>query len=177
MKLLLVVLAVASLSFAGVNEFGVQIGYWNPTGDMGDAFNGSLYFGGQFIAHMEVVAVEASIGYMSLKLDDDLEEVYDLDGADYSGRLIPITAGVRSYNGSLYGAVGLEMDMLSQKVESTEFPEVEFDESDSELGGYIGAGYVTPMGTTGDLDFNVKLHLMEFETDQMWLCFGAGLNF
>ncbi len=177
MKLLLVVLAVASLGFAGVNEFGVQIGYWNPTGDMGDAFNGSLYFGGQFIAHMEIVAVEASIGYLSLKLDDDVEDVFDAANADYSGRLIPITAGVRSYNGAIYGAVGLEMDMTHQELECPDLPEIEFDESDSELGGYIGAGYVTEMGTTGDLDLNIRLHLMEFETDQMWLGFGAGLNF
>ena len=177
MKLLLVVLAVASLAFAGVNEFGVQIGYWNPTGDMGDVYAGNFYFGGQFLAHMNVVAIEASIGYSSLKLDEDIQDLYDLGGLDFSGRLIPITAGVRSYSGAMYGAAGLELDMMSVKIEGNANPANDVDDSDSELGGYIGAGYVTPMGTTGDLDFNVKIHLMEFETDQMWLSFGAGLNF
>ena len=177
MKLLLVVLAVASLAFAGVNEFGVQIGYWNPNGDMGDVYAGNFYFGGQFLAHMEVVAVEASIGYSSLKLDEDYEDALDILGIDFSGRLIPITAGVRSYSGAMYGAAGLELDMISVKMEVAADPTLDTEESDSELGGYIGAGYVTEMGTTGDIDLSIRLHLMEFETDQMWLSFGAGLNF
>ena len=177
MKTIFLMVALATIAFGSVNEFGVQVGYWNPNGDMGDAFAGNFYFGGQFLAHMQVVAIEASIGYSPLKLDEDVEDSYDALGLDFSGRLIPITAGVRSYSGAMYGAAGLEMDMISTKVEGNADPADDTDDSDSELGGYIGAGYVTPMGTTGDLDFSVRLHLMEFETDQMWLSFCAGLNF
>ncbi len=177
MKTLIIMGILATFAFASVNEFGVQIGYWNPTGDMGDAYSGNFYFGGQFLAHMEVVAVEASIGYTSLKLDGDVEDILDLAGVDFSGRLIPITAGVRTYSNSVYIAGGLELDMTSVKMEVAANPTLDTDESNSELGGYIGAGYVTQMGTTGDLDFSIRLHLMEFETDQMWLGFGAGLNF
>ncbi len=177
MKTLIIMAVLATFAFAGTTEFGVQVGYWNPTGDMGDAYSGNFYIGGQFLSHMDVIAIEASIGYTPLKLDEDVEDLFDLAGVDYSGRLIPITAGVRSYSGAMYGAAGLELDLVSEKIEGFSDPADDTDESDSELGGYIGAGYVTPMGTTGDLDFNVRLHLMEFETDQMWLSIGAGLNF
>ncbi len=177
MKLLLVVLAVASLAFAGVNEFGVQIGYWNPTGDMGDVYAGNFYFGGQFIAHMEIVAIEASIGYLGLKLDDDAEDALTLLGGEFSGRIIPVTAGVRSYNGAIYGAVGLEMDIMKTEYEYTTNPPPNEETDENELGGYIGAGYVTEIGSTGDLDLSIRLHLMEFDTDKMWIGFGGGLNF
>jgi len=177
MKALIVMAVLATFAFAGVTEFGVQVGYWNPTGDMGDAYNGNFYFGGQFLSHMDVIAIEASIGYTPLKLDDDLEDLLELAGGEFSGHIIPITGGVRSYSGAMYGAAGLELDIASVEFEYSANPALNYDDSDSELGGYIGAGFVTPMGTTGDLDLSIRLHLMEFETDQMWIGICAGLNF
>lgn len=177
MKTLIIMVVLATFAFASSNEFGVQVGYWNPTGDAGDVNAGNFYFGGQFLAHMTVVAIEASIGYSPLKEDSDVEAANEALGFEFSGKLIPITAGVRSYSGSMYGAAGLELDMVSWELKNATTPALNTDDSSSELGGYIGAGFVTPMGTTGDLDLSVRLHLMEFETDQMWLSIGAGLNF
>lgn len=77
----------------------------------------------------------------------------------------------------MYGAAGLELDMISWEKENAVDPTLNTDHSSSDLGGYIGAGFVTQIGTTGDLDLSIRLHLMEFETDQMWLSIGAGLNF
>ncbi len=173
MKMFFLMVALATVAFASGTEFGVQVGYWNPNGDAGDAYDGNFYFGGQFLSHMRVIAIEASIGYTPLKQDDGVA----VPGFEFSGKMIPITGGIRSYSGAMYGAAGLELDMVSWESENAVTPALNTDGSSSELGGYIGAGYIKPMGTTGDLDFNVRLHLMEFETDQMWLSFGAGLNF
>ncbi len=177
MKTLIIMAVLATFAFAGSNEFGVQVGYWNPTGDDLDAMAGNFYFGGQFLSHMQVLAVEASVGYSPLKLDGDVEDLLELAGGEFSGHIIPLTAGVRSYASSFYGAAGLEMDMVKTEYTYAANPANNIDDSESELGGYIGGGFVTPMGTTGDLDISVRLHLYEFETDQMWIGVCGGLNF
>ena len=177
MKTLILMAVLATFAFAGVTEFGVQVGYWNPSGDMGDAYDGNFYFGGQFLSHMTMLAIEATIGYTPLKVDGDMEVIYDAAGLEFSGKIIPITGGVRSYSGAMYGAAGLELDMVSWELKSAANPAINTDDSNSDIGGYIGAGFVTAIGTTGDLDLSARLHLMEFDTDKMWLSIGAGINF
>jgi len=166
MRTLMVIAVLATVAFAGNMEFGPQIGYWFPTGDAADAYNGNFYFGGQFLSHMAVVAFEASVGYTPLKWDTEVE------GVDYSGHMIPITAGLRSYTGSLYAAGGLELDMVSTSVE---FGGVSADSSDTYFGGYIGAGLITPIVGTGDVDISARVHFVDF--DDMWFGICGGINF
>ncbi|MCK5133466.1 MAG: hypothetical protein KAR40_15105 [Candidatus Sabulitectum sp.] len=177
MKTLIIMALLATFAFAGVNEFGVQVGYWNPTGDAGDAYDGNFYFGGQFLSHMEIIAIEASIGYTPLKLDGAAEDALKAAGGEFSGHIIPLTCGVRSYTNALYAAAGLEIDMKKAEWEYAANPTDNTDNNGNELGGYIGAGIVTPLGTTGDIDISIRLHLAEFETDQMWIGICGGLNF
>ncbi len=173
MKTLVIMAVLATVALAGGMEFGPQVGYWFPTGDAGDAFSGNFYIGAQFISHMPVIAFEASIGYHPLKLDGDLADALELVDTEYSGRLIPITAGIRSYSGTLYAAGGLELDMVSQSFEYADG--TDSDDSDSEFGGYIGAGLITPIVGTGDVDINARLHFVDF--DDMWVGIQGGINF
>ncbi len=166
MKTLAIMAVLATAAFAGSMEFGPQVGYWFPTGDAADAYSGNFYFGGQFLSHMAVIAFEASIGYHPLKLEEEVE------GVDFSGRIIPITAGIRSYSGTLYAAGGLELDMVSVE---TEVLGETVEDSDSEIGGYIGAGIITPIVGTGDVDISARLHFIDF--DDMWVGIQGGINF
>lgn len=165
MKTLALMAVLATVALAGGMEFGPQIGYWFPTGDAADVYSGNFYFGGQFISHMPVIAIEASIGYHPLKLDEEVE------GFEFSGHLIPITAGIRSYSGKLYAAGGLELDMVSTEVEVLGETT---DDSDSEFGGYIGAGIIVPT-TAGDVDLSARVHFIDF--DDMWVGIQGGINF
>ncbi len=162
MKTLALIAVLATVAFAGGMEFGPQVGYWFPTGDAADVYSGNFYFGGQFLSHMAVVAIEGSIGYTPLAFENELE------GVDYSGHLIPICIGVRSYSGKIYAAGGLELDMVSWEVGDVE-------DSDSEFGGYIGAGIITPLVGTGDIDVSARLHFVDF--DDMWVGIQGGINF
>jgi hypothetical protein len=161
----LVVMAVLAAAAFGFGEFGVQLGYWIPTGDAGDAYEGNIYFGAQYLYHMAVVAVEASAGYLPVKFAEELE------GYDYSGRIIPLTLGLRSYSSRLYAAGGLELDIANIEVEG---PGYEFEDSDSELGAYVGGGMIVP-AQMGDIDLSVRLHFMDF--DDMWIGIQGGINF
>lgn len=167
MKTLAIMAALATAAFAGSMEFGPQVGYWFPTGDAGDDLAGNFYFGGQFLSHMTVIAFEGSIGYISLKPEEEVE------GQDFSGHVIPITAGIRSYSGTLYAAGGLELDMFSAEVNDVEIE----DYNDNEIGFYIGAGIITPIVGTGDVDISAKLHVADFDTDKMWFGIQGGINF
>ena len=160
MKAMLIIALVATTAFAGLVEYGPQIGYWAPTGDVGDAYNGNLYLGGQILVHLPLIAVEGSLGYVSLSPDVDID--------DFSGHIMPITAGVRSYMGPLYAAGGLEIDMT--KVELGDY-----EDSDSDLGGYIGAGIVPMIPFMADIDASARLHFVSF--DDMWVGITVGLNF
>jgi hypothetical protein len=166
MRTLIVMAVLATMAFAGTSEFGAQLGYWFPTGDAGDVYAGNFYFGGQFISHMSMLAIEASLGYSPLKLENEVE------GADFSGHIIPITAGVRSYTGSVYGAAGIELDMF--KAETT-VGGVVADSSETYFGGYLGAGLIAPLAGVGDLDVSARLHFMDF--DDIWVGLGVGINF
>ena len=166
MKTLVIMAVLATVALAGGMEFGPQVGYWFPTGDAADAYAGNFYIGAQFISHMPVIAFEASIGYHPLKWDQEVE------GYEFSGKLIPITAGIRSYSGTLYAAGGLELDMVSTEVT---VGGVSTDDSDSEFGGYIGAGLITPIVGTGDVDISARLHFVDF--DDMWVGIQGGINF
>ena len=166
MKTLVLMAVLATVAMAGGMEFGPQIGYWFPTGDEADVYSGNFYFGGQFLSHMAVIAFEAGIGYIPLKWDTEVE------GTDYSGRIIPITAGIRSYSGTLYAAGGLELDMFSTSIEAAG---VTADSSYSDFGGYIGAGIITPIVGTGDVDISARLHFVDF--DDMWVGIQGGINF
>ncbi len=99
-----------------------------------------------------------------------LNDEQDLPG--FSGHMIPVTAGIRSYMGPLYAAGGLELDMTS----------IEFDllstsveASDNQLGAYIGAGIVPMIPFVADIDVSARLHFVDFS--DMWVGVTAGLNF
>ena len=160
MKALIVVAVLTAVSFAGIVEYGPQIGYWAPTGDAGDAYSGNLYFGGQVVFHLPVIAAEGSVGYLSLKPDVEI--------AGYSGYILPVTVGIRSYMGPLYAAGGLEMDV--QKVDFGGEKDTEND-----FGGYIGVGVVPAVPFAADIDASVRLHFVDFE--DMWIGVTVGLNF
>ncbi len=164
MKALLIIALISTTAFAGVIGYGPQIGFWAPTGDVGDVYNGNLYIGGQVLFHLPVIAVEGSIGYLALNDEQDLP--------GFSGHMIPVTAGIRSYMGPLYAAGGLELDMTS----------IEFDllstsveASDNQLGAYIGAGIVPMIPFVADIDVSARLHFVDFS--DMWVGVTAGLNF
>lgn len=164
MKALLTIALISTAAFAGIVSYGPQIGYWAPTGDIGDAYNGNLYLGGQLLVHLPMLAVEGSVGYLSLKDNQDLP--------DFSGYMIPVTAGIRSYMGPLYAAGGLELDMSSVEFEILSGIE---EDSDSKLGGYIGAGIVPMIPFAADIDASARLHFVDFK--DMWVGITVGLNF
>lgn len=163
MKYLVLVLALAAVSFGYVSH-GPQVGVWIPTGDMADGYGTSFGIGYQLLYHMPVVAIEGSIGYVFLTPEE-------IEGADVSAHLIPITAGIRSYSGSLYAAGGLEYDNTSVSVE---VGGVETSDSDGEIGAYFGAGMVNRMGF-GKLDLSARAHWMDF--DEFMISIGGGINF
>jgi hypothetical protein len=160
MKALMVVAVLTAVSFAGIVEYGPQVGYWAPTGDAGDAYSGNLYFGGQVIFHLPVIAAEGSVGYLSLNPEVEI--------ADYSGYIIPVTAGIRSYMGPMYAAGGLEMDMQSVTFGGDK-------DTQNDLSGYIGTGFVPAVPFVADIDASVRLHFVDFE--DMWIGVTVGLNF
>jgi len=164
MKSLIVLAVLATFAFAGATEFGPQLGYWIPTGDAGDVFAGNFYFGGQFISHMPMFAIEGSVGYTSLKTDPEIPT--------YSGHMIPITVGLRGYSGMLYAAGGIELDMVKSEVEVLGVVQ---ENSDSEFGGYIGGGLITPLPNVADVDVSARVHFVDF--DDMWIGLCVGLNF
>ncbi|MCK5036619.1 MAG: hypothetical protein KAS73_12045 [Candidatus Sabulitectum sp.] len=159
MKALMIITVLASVAFAGIVEYGPQVGYWSPTGDVDDVYSGNLYLGGQVLVHLPMLAVEGSVGYVSLKPDADV--------SDFSGHIIPVTAGLRSYMGPLYAAGGLEIDMTASDFHP--------DENLNDFSGYIGAGVVPAIPFMADIDASVRLHFVDF-TD-MWVGITVGLNF
>ena len=159
MKALIIMAVLAVTSFAGLVEYGPQVGYWAPTGDAGDIYSGNLYLGGQILFHLPMIAVEGSVGYVSLKPDAEV--------TDFSGHIIPVTAGIRSYMGPLYAAGGLELDMTA----SDFHPE----ENLSDFSGYIGAGIVPAIPFMADIDASARLHFVDFS--DMWVGITVGLNF
>ncbi len=160
MKALIVVTVLAAASFAGIVEYGPQVGYWSPTGDAGDVYSGNLYFGGQVVIHLPMIAAEGSVGYLSLK--------HDVEIAGYSGYIIPVTAGIRSYMGPMYAAGGLEMDMQKEDFAAG-------DSTSNQFSGYIGAGIVPAVPFVADIDASVRLHFVDFS--DMWVGVTVGLNF
>lgn len=167
MKYLVLVLALAAVSFGYISH-GPQVRLWLPTGDeFGEnnnlEYNTSFGIHYQLLYHMPVVALEGSIGYVFLSPEA-------AEGVDVNQHLIPITAGIRSYSGSLYLAGGLEMDNWS----ALEVNDIEVEGSRSEIGGFIGAGMVNRMGF-GKLDLSARAHWMDF--DDFMISLGAGVNF
>jgi hypothetical protein len=167
MKYLVLVLALATVSFGYISH-GPQVGIWLPSGDeFGEndnlEYNTCFGIGYQLLYHMPVVAIEGSIGYVFLSPEE-------AEGIDASQHLIPITAGIRSYSGSLYAAGGLEMDNWS----ALEVNDIEVEESHSDIGGYIGVGMVNRMGF-GKLDLSARAHWMDF--DDFMISIGGGINF
>jgi len=160
MKYLVLVLALATVSFGYVSH-GPQVGVWIPTGEMADGYGTSFGVLYQLLFHMPVVAIEGSVGYVFL--------ASELDNID--AHLIPITAGIRSYSGSLYAAGGLELDNFSS---SAEIGEIEVDSTWSDVGAYIGAGMVNRMGF-GKLDLSARAHWMDF--DDFMISLTGGINF
>lgn len=162
LAVLLAVLATFS-AFAGYSEFGIHGGLFFPTGDAGDAYNTCPEIGGQFLMHMPMYAIEASVGYVFLQPDLDID--------DYSGHIIPVTAGLRTYSGTVFYGGGLELDAYSA---SWTTPGGEMDDSESDLGAYGNLGTTLPLGGT-KLELSGKLHWMDF--DDMWLSAQAGIYF
>lgn len=161
MKTIAVMALIATAAFAGIVEYGPQVGYWAPTGDVGDAYSGNLYLGGQIVVHLPMIAAEGSVGYLSLKQDVEI--------ADFSGHIIPITAGIRSYMGPLYAAGGLELDIQKIEVGSIQ------DDTDGYLGGYLGAGVEPSIPFVADIDASARLHFVDFS--DIWVGITVGLNF
>lgn len=162
MKYLVLVLALATVSFGYISH-GPRVGIWLPTGDMADAYGTSFGIQYQLLYHMPVIAIEGSVGYVFLSPEE-------AEGFDASQNLIPITAGIRSYSGSLYGAGGLELDNWS----ALEVNDIEVAESHSDIGGYIGVGMVNRMGF-GKLDLSARAHWMDF--DEFMISISGGINF
>lgn len=152
---------LATAAFASLVEYGPQVGYWAPTGDAGDAYSGNMYIGGQLLIHLPLIAVEGSVGYVSLKPDVEI--------ADFSGHIIPVTAGIRSYMGPLYAAGGLELDV--QKIDTGSAENI----TENDFSGYIGAGIVPAIPFVADIDASARLHFVDFS--DMWIGFTIGLNF
>ena len=161
MKTLIVLVLLAAVSFAGIVEYGPQVGYWAPTGDAGDAYSGNLYLGGQILFHLPMIAAEGSVGYLSLKPDVEI--------AGYSGYIIPVTAGIRSYMGPLYAAGGLELDMTNADFNTGD------DINESDFSGYLGVGVVPAIPFVADIDASARLHFVDFS--DMWVGITVGLNF
>ncbi len=159
MKTLILMAILATAAFAGLVEYGPQVGYWAPTGDVGDIYSGNLYLGGQILFHLPMIAVEGSVGYVSLKPDVEV--------TDFSGHIIPVTAGIRSYMGPLYAAGGLELDMTASDFHP--------DENLSDFSGYIGVGVVPAIPFAADIDASARLHFVDFS--DMWVGITVGLNF
>lgn len=157
MKALIIIAVLATVSLAGTVEFGPQIGFWIPTGDVGDIYESDIYFGGQVLFHLPLFTVESSIGYVSLRQEAEPE--------DFTSQFVPITAGLRSDIGPLYAAGGLELDIKSLREEDSEI----------DIGGYIGAGFVPMIPFVADIDASVRLHFVDFE--DMWVGITVGLNF
>ncbi len=104
MKVLLLTAVLATVSLAGIFEYGPQIGYWIPTGDVGDVYEADLYFGGQVLFHLPLFAIEGSVGYVSLR--------QEAEPKDFTSQFVPIAAGLRSYMGPVYAAGGFELAIM-----------------------------------------------------------------
>ncbi len=48
-------------------------------------------------------------------------------------------------------------------------------ETDADIGGYIGAGFVPAISFVADIDASARLHFVDFE--DMWVGITVGLNF
>jgi hypothetical protein len=164
MRLALLVAVLSTVAvFAGYSEFGIHGGFYLPTGDAGDAYNLSPTIGGQFLMHMPVYAIEASVGYVFLQPEADIE--------GFSAHMIPINAGIRTYSGSLFYGGGVELDMSSVSYET---PAGDVDDSESDFGAYGTLGTIIPLGGT-KLELAGKLHFIDFE--DLWLSAMAGIYF
>ncbi|HRY62125.1 MAG TPA: hypothetical protein P5266_07970 [Candidatus Fermentibacter sp.] len=163
LAVLLSILAAFS-AFAGYSEFGIHGGLFFPTGDAGDDYNTCPEIGGQFLMHMPMYAIEASLGYVFLQPDLDID--------DYSGHIIPVMAGLRTYSGTVFYGGGLELDAFSVSYDIS--PDSTYEASESDLGAYGNLGTTLPLGGT-KLELSGKLHWMDF--DDMWLSAQAGIYF
>jgi hypothetical protein len=110
-----------------------------------------------------VYAIEASVGYVFLQPEADLE--------GFSAHMIPINAGIRTYSGSLFYGGGVELDMSSVSYET---PAGDVDDSESDFGAYGTLGTIIPLGGT-KLELAGKLHFIDFE--DLWLSAMAGIYF
>ncbi len=164
MKYLVLVLALAAVSFGYVSH-GPQVRLWLPTGDMADAYNTSFGVHYQVLYHMPMLALDGSIGYVFLSPKDEVE------GVEVSAHIIPITAGIRGYSGPLYLTGGLEYDNIGVSVKTGG---VEVEDSNGEIGAFIGAGMVNRMAF-GKLDIGARAHWMDF--DDFMISIGGGINF
>ena len=157
MKILLLTAVLAAVSLAGVFEYGPQVGYWIPTGDVGDIYESDLYFGGQVLFHLPLFAVEGSVGYVSLRQEAEPD--------DFTGQFVPVATGLRSYMGPVYAAGGFELAIMK----------LDGIETGIDKGGYLGAGFVPAISFVADIDASARLHFVNFE--DMWIGITVGLNF
>ena len=168
MKKLMIVLMVVSVSaFAGLVEFGGHAGLFIPTGDNSDLYKTSPIFGVDILAHMQMFAIEGSISYSPL----GIEEIPGY--LDHSANIIPILAGIRTYSGPIFYGGGLALHIASVSYESSG---EKYDETDSEFGGYGNVGMIFPTGGM-DIEASLKYHLVDFNFDAAWLGLTAGINF
>lgn len=163
MRACFLVLALAAAAFAGGTQYGLHAGFMLPTGDAADAYKPSPMIGGQILFHLPMYAIEGSASYVFLSPENEVE--------NFSGSVIPILAGVRTYTSMLFFGGGAALHMFST---SWDTPSGEVEESDSYFGAYGTVGTELPMGGS-EIELNAKAQWIDF--DEIWLSIQAGIYF
>lgn len=168
-------LLVASSAFAEKGDmwFGVSAGMGQPTGDAGDVlksgFGGTL-FGSYGIAKSCAVGIEA--GYLQFKGDDN---------DDFTFTVMPVTA-FTTYTFPMSDPkqkpyVKLGLGMYNGKAELDD-PVFGFDESETDFGFNVGAGYDFEMSPKFTLGALASYHSIQTEDESTnILYFAAKLGF
>lgn len=166
------ILAISAFAAKGDMKIGPHVGLTVPTGDAGDAYNFSPRFGAKFIYGLnDEMAIEGNAAYSLLQPDSD----WDPEG--FSASIIEIAGGFRyHFQPQFYGVGGLGMYMFSWSWEydyGMYGGVQEVDDSDSEIGLFVGAGYIAEMKSF-DLEPVAKFHLIDGD---LWMSLAVGLNF
>lgn len=163
---IIIIITAAVLASAGMVEFGGHAGVMIPTSDAADAFALSPMFGLNALVHMPLFAIEGSVSYAVLQSEGDVE--------DFSGHLIPILAGFRTYSGPIfYGAGG---GMYMNSFSYNDGTGTEHEQSAEDFGAYGTAGMIFPTGAM-DIEGSIKYHLVDFDFSEAWFSITAATYF
>lgn len=170
MILLIAIIGLCFASMAGAQgmKAGLGAGFYLPTGDAGDAFDPSPGLHGTFLYNLqEGMDIEAGLGYWMLQDANDYE--------GFSASYMPITAGVRYFmSPSLHfdGGAGMYVWSMEWDVDLGEWGSTTWDDSGSDLGIYLGAGYLL----NDSIDINARMHYPDFEDFYIGLSVGYLFN-